>query len=186
MGLTIQLSRLSSALRVGPYLCANAMVMYGQQAGRLKPSSLQIVEGAPWSVPPKYRFNQVLGNGAYGCVAEFWDTEAERRVAIKRIGNVFNEPLDAKRILRELHCLRHLRDCPYVAQIYDVLAPPSLETWDDVYIVMECVDRDLHQIIRNRYVMEDQHCRYLFYDLLKAFAMIHQAGMPVTTHVCNG
>jgi len=51
----------------------------------------------------------LLGAGSYGEVAEAWDREGGRKVAIKRIRNVFENITDARRVYREMYILRQLR-----------------------------------------------------------------------------
>ena len=48
-----------------------------------------------------------LGHGAYGVVVSALDQQTGARVAIKKCPNVFEDPLDAKRIAREIRLLRH-------------------------------------------------------------------------------
>ena len=57
---------------------------------------------------PGYEIQRFLGAGAYGEVWVGVDQNTGRKVAIKRVGNVFQDLVDAKRILREIKLLRHL------------------------------------------------------------------------------
>ncbi|KAG8375007.1 hypothetical protein BUALT_Bualt10G0054700 [Buddleja alternifolia] len=49
-----------------------------------------------------------LGRGAYGLVCDAINKEINEEVSIKKIGNAFDNRIDAKRILREIKLLRHL------------------------------------------------------------------------------
>ncbi|RHY12504.1 hypothetical protein DYB26_014198 [Aphanomyces astaci] len=62
-----------------------------------------------WNVGTRYRLVRVLGKGSYGQVAEAYDTIGNKRVAIKKINNVFDQEVDCKRLYREIYILRHLR-----------------------------------------------------------------------------
>ena len=58
-------------------------------------------------------------------------------------------------------CLKCLK-VPYLSQIIaikDIIRPPKKETFNDVYIVYELMDTDLHQIIRSNQSLTDDHCR---------------------------
>jgi hypothetical protein len=46
-----------------------------------------------------------------------------------------------------------------VMSIKDIIRPPQKENFNDVYIVSELMDTDLHQIIRSNQPMTDDHCR---------------------------
>nr|XP_023883870.1 mitogen-activated protein kinase homolog MMK2-like [Quercus suber] len=56
-----------------------------------------------------------VGRGAYGIVCAAVNAETREDVAIKKIGNAFDNRIDAKRTLREIKLLRHLdHENPYV------------------------------------------------------------------------
>ena len=62
----------------------------------------------PRQVSSKYTPLKPIGKGAYGEVCSALNDKGER-VAIKRIGGVFDNSVDAKRTLREIMLLRHLK-----------------------------------------------------------------------------
>jgi len=64
------------------------------------------------------------------------------KVAIKQIKGVFDNDTDCKRILREIKLLRRL-DHPYIIKLYDVVEPQNLDTFTDLYLVLELVESDL-------------------------------------------
>eukprot|EP01054_Gregarina_sp_Poly1_P000590 Gregarina_sp_Poly_1__589@NODE_113_length_13886_cov_267_363051_g100_i0_p3_GENE_NODE_113_length_13886_cov_267_363051_g100_i0NODE_113_length_13886_cov_267_363051_g100_i0_p3_ORF_typecomplete_len599_score87_19Pkinase/PF00069_25/5_3e52Pkinase_Tyr/PF07714_17/2_6e17Pkinase_Tyr/PF07714_17/0_0016Kdo/PF06293_14/3e13Pkinase_fungal/PF17667_1/4_9e09Kinaselike/PF14531_6/0_0061Kinaselike/PF14531_6/27YrbLPhoP_reg/PF10707_9/1e03YrbLPhoP_reg/PF10707_9/0_0014RIO1/PF01163_22/0_00062APH/PF01636_23/0_022APH/PF01636_23 len=114
------------------------------------------------------------GTTCSGSVARFYDTSREQCVAIKRIGEVFRDPLDAKRILRELKVLRHLRNRRNIVNLLDVL-PPNSPDFDEIYIVLECLETDLHKYMQSRAC--DEHLRSTIFNLLRAFVIVHKAGV---------
>jgi serine/threonine protein kinase len=57
----------------------------------------------------------------------------------------------------------------------DILRPASLEKFEDVYIVSELMDTDLHQIISSPQPLTDDHCQYFLYQILRALKYIHSA-----------
>ena len=52
--------------------------------------------------------SQAVGKGAYGVVCSCRDTTTGRKVAVKKVGDAFNDETDAKRTLREIKLLRFL------------------------------------------------------------------------------
>lgn len=46
-----------------------------------------------------------------------------------------------------------------VVKIKDIIPPLSKESFNDVYIVYELMDTDLHQIIRSNQALTDDHCQ---------------------------
>ncbi|KAK6263160.1 hypothetical protein QUC31_008976 [Theobroma cacao] len=107
-----------------------------------------------------------IGRGAYGIVCAAVNSETREEVAIKKIGNAFDNRIDAKRTLREIKLLRHM-DHENVIAMKDIVRPPKKETFNDVYIVYELMDTDLHQIIRSEQPLTDDHCQYFLYQLLR-------------------
>ncbi|KAG5384372.1 hypothetical protein IGI04_035842 [Brassica rapa subsp. trilocularis] len=87
------------------------------------------------------------------------ETETGEEVAIKKIGNAFDKIIDAKRTLREIKLFRN-KDHENVIAVKDIIRPPLREKFNDVYIVYELMDTDLHQTIRSNQSLTDYHCRF--------------------------
>ncbi|MBA0688756.1 hypothetical protein Goari_006523 [Gossypium aridum] len=108
------------------------------------------------------------------------NSETREEVAIKKIGNAFDNRIDAKRTLREIKLLRHM-DHENVIAIKDIIRPPLKEDFNDVYIVYELMDTDLHQIIRSNQSLTDDHCRvvlqYFLYQVLRGLKYVHSANV---------
>lgn len=109
-------------------------------------------------------------------------------MAIKKIPSAFDDVVDAKRIVREVRLLRRL-DHMNIIKIVDILPPPSLTDFNDVYIVSELMDTDLHRVIyssqvrfRSRRRRRRSKPRVDFYpiSILSAFmAMLeYESGTP--------
>ncbi|CAL0329110.1 unnamed protein product [Lupinus luteus] len=120
---------------------------------------------------------QPIGRGAYGIVCCARNSETKEGGAIKKIGNAFDNRIDAKRTLREIKLLCHM-DHDNVIKIKDIMQPPDNNgNFNDVYIVYELMDTDLHQIIKSNQVLTDEHCQYFLYQLLRGLKYIHSANV---------
>lgn len=117
-----------------------------------------------------------IGRGAYGIVCSAINSETSEEVAIKKIGNAFDNRIDAKRTLREIKLLRHM-DHENIIAIRDILRPPRRDQFNDVYIVYELMDTDLHQIIRSNQSLTEDHCQYFLYQLLRGLKYVHSANI---------
>ncbi|KAM5583899.1 mitogen-activated protein kinase [Rosa sericea] len=115
-----------------------------------------------------------VGRGAYGIVCCATNSETKEEVAIKKIGNAFDNRIDAKRTLREIKLLSHM-DHDNIVKIKDIIRPPDKENFNDVYIVYELMDTDLNQIINSSQPLTDDHCQYFLYQLLRGLKYIHSA-----------
>eukprot|EP01064_Diplonema_japonicum_P034182 TRINITY_DN7000_c1_g2_i1.p1 TRINITY_DN7000_c1_g2~~TRINITY_DN7000_c1_g2_i1.p1 ORF type:complete len:445 (+),score=97.99 TRINITY_DN7000_c1_g2_i1:38-1336(+) len=135
-----------------------------------------IVHGAKFVVDNKYDITKTVGTGAYGVVCSAEDKESGEKVAIKKIGKVFDDLVDGKRILREIKLLSFLNH-ENIISIKDILRPPSKETFEDIYFSSELLDTDLHQIIRSKQNLTDEHHQYFIYQALRALKYIHSASI---------
>ncbi|WOL09986.1 mitogen-activated protein kinase [Canna indica] len=117
-----------------------------------------------------------LGRGAYGIVCAAVNSQTGEEVAIKKIGNAFDNRIDAKRTLREIKLLLHM-DHGNVIAIKDIIRPPRREIFNDVYIVCELMDTDLNQIIRSNQPLNDDHCQYFLYQILRGLKYVHSANV---------
>ncbi|PNX82942.1 mitogen-activated protein kinase 4-like protein, partial [Trifolium pratense] len=104
------------------------------------------------------------------------NSDTHEEVAIKKIGNTFDNIIDAKRTLREIKLLRHM-DHENVIAIKDIIRPPQKDSFNDVYIVYELMDTDLHQIIRSNQPLNLDHCQYFMYQLLRGLKYVHSANV---------
>lgn len=112
----------------------------------------------------RYTLKRMVGRGAYGVVASALDRRTGGRVAIKKITQAFANATDARRTLREVKLLRHLRH-ENVVTLLDVLRPVGgLAAFSEVYLVYELMDTDLHQIIRSGQPLTEEHCAYFMYQ----------------------
>lgn len=62
--------------------------------------------GQLFEIKAKYCFIRPIGHGAYGVVISALDKETGQKVAIKKISRAFEDPVDAKRILREIKLMK--------------------------------------------------------------------------------
>ena len=96
-----------------------------------------------WAVGDRYEMVRILGRGSYGEVAQARDLSTDRPdafVAIKRIQSPFDQEVDAIRLYREMHILRHMRGHDCIIQLLNVIQPPTddLDDFHDLYLVFEC------------------------------------------------
>ncbi|KAK4780187.1 hypothetical protein SAY87_016293 [Trapa incisa] len=125
--------------------------------------------GNQFEVTAKYRPPITpIGRGAYGIVCSVLNSETNEMVAVKKIANAFDNYMDAKRTLREIKLLRHL-DHENVIAIRDVIPPPLRREFSDVYIALELMDTDLHQIIRSNQKLSEEHCKVFALTLHMTF-----------------
>lgn len=129
-----------------------------------------------FEIDSKYVPIKPIGKGAYGVVCSARNVETAEKLAIKKITNAFENTTDARRTLREIRLLRHLSHENIIA-VKDIMKPVGRHTFNDVYLVYELMDTDLHQIIRSSQTLTDEHFQYFIYQLLRGLKYVHSANV---------
>lgn len=135
------------------------------------------VNGSKFLVDYNYSPVKQLGRGAYGVVCSAIDKNKNEKVAIKKCPKAFDDLIDAKRILREVKLLRHF-DHENIISLRDLIPPPNdSKSFEDIYIVLDFMETDLHKIIYSKNVLTDEHIQYFVYQILRGLKYIHSANV---------
>lgn len=129
------------------------------------------VGGTEFCVRPCFKSIKVIGRGSYGVVISCTDSETQRKVAIKRIKPVSAHVSDAKHVLREIRCMRLLGAHPNIIGLDDLY---SNVVEDELYLVMELMDSDLHRIIQSPQALTEAHHRFFMYQLVRGVKYMHE------------
>jgi serine/threonine protein kinase len=136
-----------------------------------------MVNSCKFVIDSHYHPLKPLGRGAYGVVCSAIDkSRGEKKVAIKKIQGAFEDLVDGKRILREVKLLRHFRH-ENICGLVDLAPSPANVAFDDLYIVLDFMETDLHKIIYSKNKLSDEHIQYFIYQVLKGLKFIHSANV---------
>lgn len=139
----------------------------------LKAHSLDV----KFDVGEEYDVIETIGTGAYGVVSSARRRDNGQQVAIKKISNAFEVVTNAKRTLRELKILKHFKHDNIIA-IKDILQPNLPHSaFKSVYVVLDLMESDLHQIIHSAQTLTPEHTRYFLYQLLRGLKYVHSANV---------
>lgn len=106
--------------------------------------------------------------------------------AIKLIKNVFHDNYHAKKVLREVVIMRQLSKMArnvFTTKLHDVILPCSkeedLETFDDIFLVMDYVEHDLKRIftMTKPPSFSEDHVVTILYNILCATNFLHSANI---------
>ncbi len=95
-------------------------------------------------------------------------------VAIKKISKAFDHRIFAKRTLRELKILRNLQH-ENILNVKTLVLPKNRKEFKDIYIVTELVEGDLYSIIKSPQKMEEDHVKFILYQILRGLKYQHSA-----------
>ena len=129
-----------------------------------------------WNVGPNYIITKQLGVGSYGIVCEGLHISTGRRVAIKHVSNIFDDIIDCRRLLREISILKYL-DHPNVVKILEVIQPNNLDTFNELYVVMEHAQSDLKKLVKSSAHLEPDHIQMIVYNIICGLNYIHSANI---------
>ena len=97
-------------------------------------------------------------------------------MAIKKVGDVFSDLVDAKRIVREIKLLRHFDGHENIIAIADIMTmPPDTTDFRDVYIVTNLMESDMDRIIASGQPLTDQHFQYFIYQVTMEYLRVVRA-----------
>jgi len=117
-----------------------------------------------------------VGYGAFGVVWSVTDPRSGRRVALKKMPNVFQTVVSAKRVFREVKMLCTLKH-DNILHTVDVLQPPIIDLFHEVYILTELMQSDLHKIISSPQMLTQDHVKLFLYQILRGVKYLHSAGI---------
>lgn len=127
-----------------------------------------------WELGGDYEIVKLLGSGSYGSVCEAIHKPTKTKVAIKKVLNVFEDKIDCKRILREIHLLRRLEHTNLV-KLYDILEPKDPKKFDTLYLVLEYAQSDIKKLVKSAIHLQRIHIQKLIYNLLVGLKYMHSA-----------
>ncbi|KAE9551636.1 hypothetical protein FO519_005164 [Halicephalobus sp. NKZ332] len=124
-----------------------------------------------------YDVTRLLGIGAYGAVVQAMDKTNNREVALKKIPRAFAACTLVKRALREIRILRDIHH-ENIISILDMFATQGAQSGEvDIYLVLDLMETDLHQIIHSTQQLSEQHNQYFLYQILKGLKYLHSVGI---------
>ena len=129
------------------------------------------IAGTIFTLPTKYSNLKAIGKGSYGVVVSCLDVQQQQRVAIKKITPMAKHTTDAKHILREIRIMRYMGTHENIVGLEDLLVRDAA---DELYIVMELLDSDLHRVLQSKQPLSENHFRHFTFQLLCGLKHLHR------------
>uniref|UniRef100_A0A0N4ZG28 Mitogen-activated protein kinase n=1 Tax=Parastrongyloides trichosuri TaxID=131310 RepID=A0A0N4ZG28_PARTI len=131
--------------------------------------------------PKRYEPDRPIGYGAFGVVWSVTDPRNHKRVALKKMPNVFQNLASCKRVLREIRMLSSFKH-DNVLGLLDILQPNILQPSDkvffqEIYILTELMQSDLHKIIVSPQPLSSDHIKVFVYQILRGLKYLHSANI---------
>ncbi|EDQ92589.1 uncharacterized protein MONBRDRAFT_19272 [Monosiga brevicollis MX1] len=102
------------------------------------------------------------------------DTTTNLRVAIKKVSPL-THPTFCQRTLREIKILAKLRHENIIC-LRNMLVPPTLEDMNEVYLVLDLMETDLHRLLKSLRQRGEKLC-FFMYQIMLAVKYMHSANV---------
>ncbi|XP_046916351.1 serine/threonine-protein kinase nemo [Dermatophagoides farinae] len=126
--------------------------------------------GSVVDLPP----DRPIGYGAFGVVWSVTDPRDGKRVALKKMPNVFQNLISSKRVFREIKMLSFFKH-DNVLSALDILQPPLINFFQEIYVITELMESDLHKIIVSSQPLTPDHIKVFLYQMLRGLKYLHSA-----------
>lgn len=122
------------------------------------------------------QIDRPIGYGAFGVVWAVTDPRDNKRVALKKMPNVFQNLVSAKRVYREVKmlCFFHHEN---IVSALDLLQPPHIDFFQEIYVITELMQSDLHKIIVSNQPLTADHVKIFLYQILRGLKYLHSANI---------
>lgn len=139
--------------------------------GRLKANDkVHYIDKSTFTIDRSFTELKLIGKGSYGVVCSALDTTNHKKVAIKKITPITRDIQDAKHVLREIRLMRHMGKHENIISLYDLYVRESA---DELYIVMELLDSDLHKVLQSPQQLTNGHFRHFLFQILCGVKYLH-------------
>ncbi|OTF80845.1 serine/threonine-protein kinase NLK-like protein [Euroglyphus maynei] len=88
--------------------------------------------------------------------------------------NVFQNLISSKRVFREIKMLSFFKH-DNVLSALDILQPPLINFFQEIYVITELMESDLHKIIVSSQPLTPDHIKVFLYQILRGLKYLHSA-----------
>ncbi|KAK7477448.1 hypothetical protein BaRGS_00031350, partial [Batillaria attramentaria] len=141
-------------------------------AAAVFPQGYSVVQPTDATAQP----DRAVGYGAFGVVWAVTDPRDGKRVALKKMPNVFQNLISCKRVYRELRMLSTFRH-QNVLSLYDIVQPDHIDLFNEIYVLTELMQSDLHKIIVSPQPLTSDHVKVFLYQILRGLKYLHSANV---------
>ncbi|VDD94391.1 unnamed protein product [Enterobius vermicularis] len=139
-------------------------------------TAAQPLYNTPGVSPQEFQPDRPIGYGAFGVVWSVTDPRSGKRVALKKMPNVFQNLASCKRVFREIRMLSSFKN-DNVLCLLDILQPANPHFFQELYVLTELMQSDLHKIIVSPQPLTSDHVKVFVYQILRGLKYLHSANI---------
>lgn len=126
-----------------------------------------------FEVDSRYQQLQPIGKGSFGVVASAWDSVKKKRVAIKKVSQIFRHSRAAEQLFREIFLLKQFKH-ENILKLEYIERPLNTDQYNDVYIVTELMNFDLRKLIYSNVCFNEVQIKNIMYQILISVNYLHR------------
>lgn len=65
----------------------------------------------------------------------------------------------------------------HIIKLIDIIKPDDRKKFNDIYIITDLMETDLHRVNYSKQVLSDDHIQYFIYQILKAVLYLHSGNV---------
>uniref|UniRef100_A0A915L040 Serine/threonine kinase NLK n=1 Tax=Romanomermis culicivorax TaxID=13658 RepID=A0A915L040_ROMCU len=104
------------------------------------------------------------------------DPRSGKRVALKKMPNVFQNLASSKRVFREIRILSSFQH-DNILGCLDILQPSNPHLYQEIYVITELMQSDLHKIIVSPQALTTDHVKLFLYQMLRGLKYLHSSNI---------
>lgn len=139
-------------------------------------SLLPTLSPTPGPVASIIEPEQPIGYGSFGVVWSVLNPHTGKKAAMKKIPSVFHSLLSCIRTFREIKIMCELKH-ENLLSATDMIQPPTLDQFSDIYVLSQLMESDLHQIIVSSQQLTEDHIKVFIYQIIRGLKYLHSAGI---------
>lgn len=146
---------------------------------RLRTNSNSLLTTNGQCLPEKQSsdWDRPVGYGAFGVVWAVTDPRTGKRLALKKLLNVFQSLVSCTRVYRELLILCRVRHENLLSAVDIILPHAPATVFNELYVLTDYMQSDLHKIIVSQQPLSPDHIKVFTYQILRGLKYLHSANI---------
>jgi len=132
--------------------------------------------GTKFTVDKKYELKRFFGYTSRGPECLVIDKTSSQVLRLRKIENFFHNMYSARETVREI-CLTRFFDHENIVKIADIMQSETETGSQNIYLVSEHLETDLHRVIYSRQPLYNAHIQFFIYQILRGLFYLHSTGL---------
>jgi mitogen-activated protein kinase 1/3 len=132
--------------------------------------------GVEFIIDSNYEFQKLISHSSQAITIKAKDKHRTRTVTITKYINIFDDLQHTRDLIKSIK-LQRFCNSDHVEIIESILLPESRTGYNDLYIVKEFCETNLHCALYSKFIFTTQHVQYYMYLMLRGLNYIHSASI---------